>query len=142
MNNYVIEESNEAEAASIINELVNYNLSIVPQIQEEPFIWINKVIKNSENKIVAGINSKMYCWNCLFIDSLWVSDDFRRHGLATKLLNVVEKEAVKKGCKIIHLDTFDFQAKDFYIKQGYEVFGILENCPENHKRYYMKKNLI
>jgi len=41
----------------------------------------------------------------------------------------------------IILDTFDFQAKDFYTKQGYEVFGILDNCPEGHKRYYMKKNI-
>lgn len=41
----------------------------------------------------------------------------------------------------IILDTFDFQAKNFYIKQGYEIFGILDNCPEGHKRYYMKKNI-
>ncbi|PPE03578.1 hypothetical protein HCUR_00960 [Holospora curviuscula] len=25
--------------------------------------------------------------------------------------------------------TFDFQVKDFYLKQGYEIFGVLEDCP-------------
>jgi hypothetical protein len=38
-----------------------------------------------------------------------------------------------------HLDTFDWQAKEFYEHLGYEVFGILENCPRGHNRYYMKK---
>jgi ribosomal protein S18 acetylase RimI-like enzyme len=141
MNNYIIKESNDDETKLIIDKLVEYNLSVVPQIQEQPFIWINRVVKNNEDKIIAGINSKMYCWNCLYIDSLWVDYEFRREKLGTKLLNEVEKIAIRKGCKLIHLDTFDFQAKDFYIKQGYEVFGVLDNCPENHKRYFMKKSV-
>ena len=50
--------------------------------------------------------------------------------------------SVKKlGATLAHLDTFDFQAKDFYLKHGYEVFGILDDCPKGHKRYYMKKVL-
>lgn len=58
------------------------------------------------------------------------------------LLNEVEKIAKEKGCKLIHLDTCDFQGKDFYIKHGYETFGVLDNCPiEEHKRYYMKENI-
>ena len=83
----------------------------------------------------------MYCWNCLYIDSRWVNAEFRRDGLGKKLLNEIEKIAIKRGCKLIHLDTFDFQAKDFYIKQGYEIFGVLNNCPENHRRYYMTKSI-
>ena len=45
------------------------------------------------------------------------------------------------GAYLSHLDTFDFQAKDFYLKHGYEIFGTLENCPPNHNRYYLKKAL-
>jgi hypothetical protein len=37
--------------------------------------------------------------------------------------------------------TFDFQAKDFYLKHEYEVLGILDDCPKGHKRYYMEKVL-
>ncbi len=141
MKDYIIKESSDDEAELIIDNLVSYNLSIIPKIQEESFIFINRVIKNSENKIIAGINSKMYCWNCLYIDSLWVDADYRKFGFGTKLLNEVEMIARKRGGRLIHLDTFDFQAKDFYIKQGYEVFGVLDNCPENHRRYYMKKDI-
>ncbi len=139
MDKYVIKESNNDEAELVIDKLVNYNLSKVPNTQEELFMWINRVIKNNNNEIIAGINSKMYCWNCLYIDSLYVDDKYRNNGLGRKLLEEIEIIAKEKGCKLIHLDTFDFQAKDFYLKQGYEIFGILDECPENHKRYYMKK---
>ena len=62
-------------------------------------------------------------------------------GYGSILLKEVEKIAKEKGCYLIHLDTFDFQAKDFYVKHGYEVFGVLDNCPPGHKRYFMKKDI-
>jgi hypothetical protein len=33
------------------------------------------------------------------------------------------------------------QDKDFYLRHGYEIFGVLDNCPPGHQRYYMKKLL-
>jgi GNAT superfamily N-acetyltransferase len=72
---------------------------------------------------------------------LWVKEKYRKEGYGSVLLNEVEKIAKEKGCNLVHLDTFDFQAKDFYLKQGYEIFGVLDDCPIEHKRYYMKKNI-
>ena len=83
----------------------------------------------------------MYCWDCADVDALWVSEQYRRTGLGKKLLLQVEAKARKKGARLIHLDTFDFQARGFYESQGYEVFGVLEDCPAEHKRYYLKKLL-
>lgn len=92
-------------------------------------------------KIVAGIVARMYCWNVVYVDTLWVDSSYRGKKLGSLLLEEVENDAKSKGAKLIHLDTFDFQAKEFYEKQGYIVFGILENCPEKHYRYYLKKVL-
>lgn len=139
MCDYIIKESSKEEAELIIKGIVDYNLSKVSLIQEAPFIWINRVIADIKGDIIAGINSKMYCWNCLYIDVLWVKEEHRKEGLGSKLLSEVEEIAKEKGCYLIHLDTFDFQAKDFYIKHGYEIFGVLDECPQGHKRYYMKK---
>lgn len=139
MSNYITRESNEEESESIVDKIVEYNLSKVPIIQESSFIWINRVIADTYGDIIAGINSKMYCWNCLYIDVLWVKEEYRKEGLGSKILNEIEKVAKDKGCYLIHLDTFDFQAKDFYIKHGYDIFGILDECPQRHKRYFMKK---
>ncbi|WP_321834011.1 GNAT family N-acetyltransferase [Clostridium butyricum] len=139
MSNYIIKESNEEESELIVDKIVEYNLSKVPIIQESSFIWINRVIVDTYGDIIVGINSKMYCWNCLYIDVLWVKEEYRKEGLGSKILNEIEKVAKDKGCYLIHLDTFDFQAKDFYIKHGYDIFGILDECPQRHKRYFMKK---
>ncbi len=43
--------------------------------------------------------------------------------------------------KLVHTDIYEFQAKDFHLKHGYEIFGVLDDCPPGHKRYYMKKVL-
>jgi len=141
MNEYIIRESSDSEVDLIIDRLVDYNLSKVPIKQEEPFSWINRIIEDNNGHIIAGILSKMYCWNCLYIDSLWVEEGYRKEGLGSKLLMEVEKIAKEKGCYLIHLDTFDFQAKDFYIRYGYEIFGILDECPQEHARYFMKKSI-
>lgn len=139
MNNYLIRESNNIEEDFIIDKIVEYNLSIVPSKQETDFLWINRIVEDKNGNIIAGILSKMYCWNCLYIDVLWVKEEHRKDGLGSRLLKEIESVAIEKGCYLIHLDTFDFQAKDFYIKHGYEVFGVLDECPEGHKRYFLKK---
>jgi GNAT superfamily N-acetyltransferase len=100
----------------------------------------NFIIKKSD-EIIAGINSVITYWNILFISILFVDEKYRGKNIGSLLLRKVEDEAKLKGVTLAHLDTFDFQAKDFYLKNGYEVFGILDDCPKDHKRYYLKKNL-
>ena len=141
MNNYIIQECDDKLGEEVIDKLVYYNLSKVPLKQNKEFISINKIIKNEKGEIIAGILSRMYCWNCLFVDTLFVDEIYRGQGLGEKLLKEVEKVAIKQGCELIHLDTFDFQAKDFYLKYGYEIFGVLEDCPQGHCRYYLKKKV-
>ena len=141
MNNYIIQECDDKLGEEVIDKLVYYNLSKVPLKQNKEFISINKIIKNEKGEIIAGILSRMYCWNCLFVDTLFVDEIYRGQGLGEKLLKEVEKVARNKGCELIHLDTFDFQAKDFYLKYGYEIFGVLEDCPQGHCRYYLKKKV-
>ena len=141
MQNFVIEKSTEEESSLVDDGIYEYNLLNVPFTQDPAFISINRVIKGLNGDVLAGINSELYCWNCLYISILWVKEDCRKEGYGSALLNAVEKIAKEKGGKLVHLDTFDFQAKDFYLKNGYEVFGVLEDCPKGHKRYYLKKNI-
>ena len=101
---------------------------------------IDYVIKDNGN-IIAGIRSCFYLGKCLAINVLFVDENHWHKGLGSLLLNKVETEATALGARLIHLDTFDFQAKDFYLKYGYEVFGVLEDCPPGYNRYYMRKYL-
>lgn len=138
MNNKIF-NATEKECEFLDDKIVEYNNFKVPFTQETSFERINKVIKDNDGKIIAGIQSILYCWNCLHIDILWVEEDSRASGIGTFLLGEVEKLAKTKGCNLVHLDTFDFQGKDFYLRQGYKIFGELQDCPKSHTRYFMSK---
>ena len=140
MSNSVIHESTREEVDLVNNCLVDYNFSKVPPMQEPVFVSINRVIKGVNGEVLAGINSMIY-WDYLHIDILWVKEAFRTEGFGSILLEEAERVAKGKGCKLITLETFDFQAKDFYLKHGYEIIGVLDGCPFEHKVYYMKKGI-
>jgi N-acetylglutamate synthase-like GNAT family acetyltransferase len=72
---------------------------------------------------------------------LWVKAEFRGHGYGHRLLTQAEDEARQRGVKNVFLDTFSFQAPDFYKQHGYQVFGELQDFPSGHQRYYLKKQL-
>ena len=95
-----------------------------------------------DNEVVGGILANMY-WGILYIDILWVDEKYRNKGYASALLSDIERMAKEKNCTIAHLSTYDFQAKGFYEKLGYSVFGILEDCPlESNSLYYMSKKFL
>ena len=129
------------DADYICDRLVEYNLTQVPKTQETDFVNFNKKILDENGQIIAGCLAKMYCWNVIYIDILWIDEAYRKQGLGSKMLEEIECIALEEGCHLIHLDTFDFQGKDFYIKQGYEIHGVLDDCPQGHKRFYLKKSI-
>src|SRR3990167_6382364 len=125
---YELSISTDEECEQISNEVMYFNARAVPFTQMETPILKNYVLKDN-NKIIAGINACVYCWGILYINPLFVDENYRGRNLGGYLLDRVEQEAKAMRASLSHLDTFDFQAKDFYLKQGYEIFGVLENCP-------------
>lgn len=136
----MILQATQEDADYIDNCIVRFNQKAEPFTQKETPVFKNYVIKE-DGQIIAGINSFVYHWGILYIDVLFVDERYRGKNLGANLLQQVEKEAVAMGAYLSHLDTFDFQAKDFYLKQGYAIFGVLDDCPKGHKRFYLKKNL-
>lgn len=122
-----IDDVTDDEYDVIDRGLVDFNNSKVPFTQETTK-HINKCIKLND-EVIAGILADVYCWHILGVDAVWVKEEYRGKGHARKLVECVEEEARKMGCKIAHLDTFDFQAKGLCEKLGYVVFGTLEDCP-------------
>ena len=120
--------------------LGDFNLRQVPATQTEVEVDLSLCLKK-DGHIVAGINACMYAWYITYVHILYVDEGYRGQDLATYLLKKVEENAKAKGSNLIHLDTFSFQARDFYLKQGYQIFGTLDDCPKGHKRYYLKKIL-
>jgi GNAT superfamily N-acetyltransferase len=75
----------------------------------------------------------------LHVDLLWVRPERRGDGLGSRLLRLAEAEAQARGCTGAWLNTFDFQARPFYERHGYVVFGELGGFAGGHRRYFMSK---
>ena len=138
---YEISIPRERDVEYIGNKLLEFNIESIPLSQEKPFIDINRCIKDEKGVVIGGILACLALWHILSIDTLWVKKEFRNQGVAKQLLSLVEAEARNMGFHLVYLSTYDFQAKNFYLKNGYEIFGVLEDCPKEHKLYHLSKRL-
>ncbi len=78
-------------------------------------------------------------YSYLHIELLYLPEDLRGAGLGRRLMAQAEEEAIQRRCRGIWLDTFSFQARGFYERIGYTVFGTLEDYPLGHSRFFLKK---
>jgi GNAT superfamily N-acetyltransferase len=102
--------------------------------------FLNLFVRAADETLVGGLLGDTY-WGWLYIRILWLDESVRRRGLGEQLLRAAEQEAMRRGCHHAHLDTMSFQALPFYEKQGYTVFGVLEDLPAGHRRIFLKKRL-
>jgi GNAT superfamily N-acetyltransferase len=77
----------------------------------------------------------------LHVDVLYLPELLRGTGLGRSLIQQAEAEAIERGCHGVWLDTFSFQARGFYERLGYTVFGSIENYPPGESRFFLKKAL-
>ena len=98
------------------------------------------VLKALDEEIVGGVIGATY-WDWLYINLMWIQEDLRGRGYGHRLLTIAEDEARQRGAKNAYLDTFSFQAPEFYKDHGYQVFGELQDFPTGHQRYFLTKEL-
>ncbi|WP_337589150.1 hypothetical protein [Legionella shakespearei] len=53
----------------------------------------------------------------------------------------LEQFSKMKGCLYIQLDTFDFQARPFYEKLGFECVGTISKWVDDRDCHFMRKIL-
>ncbi|WP_145006535.1 GNAT family N-acetyltransferase [Pseudomonas oryzihabitans] len=80
-----------------------------------------------------------YGW--LTVQLLAVDESARGQGAGRELLLRAEAEALSRGCHGAWLDTHEFQARGFYERLGYELFGELADYPPGFARYFLRKTL-
>ena len=134
-----VEQNAAPEDVQVINQaLQNYNRASLPPIQDG---ILTVFARNEQGEIQGGLVGWTYK-NWFHISSLWVDDNLRGTGLGKRVLMASEEEARQRGCIGSHLDTFSFQAPEFYASQGYEIFGQLEGYFGAHTRFFYKKALV
>ena len=53
-----------------------------------------------------------------------------------------ERNTNSADLKFLDQNTYSFQQPEFYEKLGYQIFGQLNDFPEGHVKYFMKKSFV
>lgn len=139
---YTIEDKpTQADINALQQGLINFNLRHIPGLREQPQGDVAVVARDINGTIIGGAYGEIG-WGWLFVDILWVHASQRGTGLGTRILNTIEQTAVQRGIDKVYLYTTSFQARPFYIKQGYEQWGALPDYPPGHTYFFMRKNPI
>jgi GNAT superfamily N-acetyltransferase len=129
------EVSKEDETA-VVRGLLAFNEKWLGQSNEQPV----RFVARDELGVVGGLLGHTR-WSWLYVAKLWVDERGRGQGIGTKLLTAAEELARTRGCTDASLDTFEYQARPFYEKLGYELFGTLDGYPPGYRQFYLRKRL-
>ena len=135
--NYIMTRSTatSAEQGFLEARLYEHNSAQTEQDDGRLFAF---VVRNEQQEIVAGISGWTWAHACEIRD-LWVHASLRGQGYGERLLAAAEQEARLRGCKVILLASYSFQAPAFYQKHGYELAWQLNDFPPGHQYCYLVK---
>jgi GNAT superfamily N-acetyltransferase len=131
------ENVSQQDAAPILAVLEKHAALHIGAIEEKPDFAI--LLRDPDTQAVTGGLYGMDGFGWAFVKYLAVPDEYRGQGLGSRLLAEAEAIARARGYIGVWLDTFEFQARPFYEKLGYTVFGELEGAPNAIPRYFLKK---
>ena len=98
-------------------------------------------IRDKSNMIIAGCSGEVM-FGVVYTGLLWVHPDYRKQGLARKLMEQVHEHGYKMGCRIASILTMSFQsARGFYEKLGYECDLERQGYIDNSSCLFLKKKL-
>jgi GNAT superfamily N-acetyltransferase len=136
----VIAEAQDPDGAymPIWAPLLQFNEQAVGDASALPFAL---EIRDTVSAPVAGGLWAMSLWGSFYIALVVAPQDARGQGLGSELMRRAEAEARARGCRQMWLDTYAFQARGFYERLGFEVFGQIDGPAPMFPRYFMQKRL-
>lgn len=132
----VTDDTDPAIRGAILEGLLAYNTSKVGPAGTRP---LHVVVRDPASGAVLGGLTGRTDKGWLFIELFNLPDTLRGSGLGAQMLAAAEAEARARGCNGVWLDSYSFQAPDFYRKQGYVEFGAVPDNPTGHTRYFFQK---
>lgn len=113
----VAEPADPTELAVVDQGLSDFNAAVAALAQVRPLAVF---ARDSQGRVVGGALARTW-GECCELRQLWVAEGLRRQGIGRRLVSACEAEARQRGCTLVYLDTFTFQAPDFYARLGYRV---------------------
>ncbi|RKE84936.1 GNAT family N-acetyltransferase [Rhizobium sp. AG855] len=95
-------------------------------------------VRDSDGNLLGGlVGAHLQRW--FFVKLLAVSPEARGSGIGSLLLRKAEAIARDEGLVGIYLDTFEFQAPRFYVREGYQEIGRLPKVGDAPQRIWFAK---
>lgn len=140
MNVKITDKIDQKSYDRIVELLIEYNLSKTQEFRNEINKPIEIIARNEQDEIIGGLYGRSI-WGTLEIKTFVVKPEYRNEGIGRKLIIEAEREAKNRNCRFISLDTFSFQAPEFYEKLGFEKIGTETDFPKGFEKYYYRKKI-
>lgn len=121
----------------IVSGVDNHNIAVTGLPGYFPVCF---VLRSEAGDVMGGVIGQIW-GGWLQVTYLWVSELARGKGWGDRLMDAAEDYARRRGCGGATLETHSFQARPFYEKRGYVVFGTLDGYPPGHAKHFLRKAL-
>ena len=133
----VFQQHGGTEAQVVRERLDLFNVGVTG---ESAYYPVNYIVKNERGEVRGGLLGAIW-GGWLHVNYVWVDEGIRGRDVATQLMELAEAYARERQCHAVTLETHSFQARPFYEKRGFEVFGTLDDWPKGHKKFFLRKTL-
>ena len=134
-----VAENPDTAARDLILALLNADNSRKSGWQERSDFAV--LLRDASTREIIGGLWAMDDFGWAFITYLYVPPALRRQRIGERLMGEAEAIARQRGMVGLWVNTFDFQAPQFYQKLGYSVFGELEGGDEAAGQTFLRKLL-
>jgi GNAT superfamily N-acetyltransferase len=131
------DQVSDTDARAVERGVLAFNEARIGPSHEQA---VRFVVRGPDGAIVAGLLG-VTRWRWLYVAKLWVAESQRGRQLGTRLMDAAEAAARARGCTHAYVDTFEYQARPFYEKRGYRLYGTLEGYPPGYRQFYLTKAL-
>jgi len=104
----------------------------------EPAEQVAVLVRDANGATQGGAWCVTY-YDWLHVDLLHLPEPLRGQGIGTRVMRAVEREAARRGCRGVWLDTATFQAPGFYRKLGYTPIGLIPDYSAGFDREWLLK---
>lgn len=129
----------EVHSGELGRRMRQFNYPFVGEYGPVQPVWVSA--KDGSGQLVGGLRGFVFL-HWLNVDLLFVDEAVRHRGVGRRLLAMAEQKARELGARNATLNTFEWQARAFYLRQGYEEFGRIDDYIQGFGLVYMKKALV